>query len=189
MSYEHAPATRLLATHCVACGRALVDAKSVEAGMGPDCRERHGYEDEGSEEQRAEMNRRVFALAVWRSAKRQLDAFGPKPPTSEEAMEHLKAIRAAGFVRLATLLEARLCDVVIKRVSASVLSLHVNYDDRLAHALRMMRLRFDGHSKSWLFEDTKERRVEVFHALCARFPGALGVGTKGVFTLTRAPRS
>lgn len=42
-TYENAPSTKMLATHCCACGRALRDAVSVEAGMGPDCRERHGY--------------------------------------------------------------------------------------------------------------------------------------------------
>lgn len=45
-AYENAPSTVLLATHCCACGRALRDAVSVEAGMGPDCREKHGYDDE-----------------------------------------------------------------------------------------------------------------------------------------------
>lgn len=44
-TYENAPATRMLATHCAVCSRPLVDAASVEAGMGPDCRDRHGYDD------------------------------------------------------------------------------------------------------------------------------------------------
>lgn len=43
MSYENAPATKLVATHCAACARPLVDAVSVETGMGPDCRKKHGY--------------------------------------------------------------------------------------------------------------------------------------------------
>lgn len=43
MSYENAPATKLLATACACCGRALVDAVSVERGVGPDCAEMHGY--------------------------------------------------------------------------------------------------------------------------------------------------
>lgn len=38
MSYTNAPATRLLATHCAICGRALVDADSVSQGVGPECR-------------------------------------------------------------------------------------------------------------------------------------------------------
>lgn len=43
MSYENAPATKMLATHCCACNRPLVDAKSVEYGIGPECRKRHGH--------------------------------------------------------------------------------------------------------------------------------------------------
>lgn len=45
MTYENAPSTRLLATHCACCNRPLRDAESVERGIGPDCAERHGYGD------------------------------------------------------------------------------------------------------------------------------------------------
>ncbi len=181
-TYENASATKLLATHCVACGRVLVDSKSVEVGMGPDCRERHGYEDEGTDETRAEMNRRIHALALWRSSKKQL-SFGQKPPTVDEAAEHLKAVREAGFVRLATILEDRLCDVVIKRVSASVLALHTNYDGQLVDALRKMHLRYDSHTKSWLFMDEKKDRNDLFRVLCSRLHGKLGIGPKGLFVM------
>lgn len=37
MSYESAPSTAMLATHCCVCGRPLRDAASVEAGIGPVC--------------------------------------------------------------------------------------------------------------------------------------------------------
>jgi hypothetical protein len=42
MTYENATATKFLATHCACCGKALVDADSVQAGVGPDCRAMHG---------------------------------------------------------------------------------------------------------------------------------------------------
>lgn len=45
MTYENAPSTKLLATHCACCGRALRDAVSVERGVGPDCAERYGYDE------------------------------------------------------------------------------------------------------------------------------------------------
>lgn len=41
--YTLAPAVSLVATDCAACSRPLLDAVSVEAGMGPTCRKRHGY--------------------------------------------------------------------------------------------------------------------------------------------------
>lgn len=41
--YENAPATRMLAIYCACCRKPLVDAKSVETGMGPVCRGKHGF--------------------------------------------------------------------------------------------------------------------------------------------------
>ena len=45
MSYELAPATALLDTECLCCGRALLDAASVTAGVGPVCRQNYGYNE------------------------------------------------------------------------------------------------------------------------------------------------
>lgn len=42
MTHDAAPATQLVATHCLFCHRALVDALSVERGIGPVCAEKHG---------------------------------------------------------------------------------------------------------------------------------------------------
>jgi len=41
MTYENAPATKLMCSNCVICGRPLVDAISVQMGIGPCCR--HGF--------------------------------------------------------------------------------------------------------------------------------------------------
>lgn len=43
MTYESAPGTLLLASQCAVCARPLLDAVSVETGIGPDCRKKHGY--------------------------------------------------------------------------------------------------------------------------------------------------
>jgi SWI/SNF-related matrix-associated actin-dependent regulator 1 of chromatin subfamily A len=43
MSYELALHTRKVASRCIFCHRALVDADSVQAGAGPDCRAKYGY--------------------------------------------------------------------------------------------------------------------------------------------------
>ena len=62
MSYENAPATKLLATNCCCCGRPLVDATSVELGIGPECR---AGNNEGIEEtQRVLCNRLTHAAAI-----------------------------------------------------------------------------------------------------------------------------
>lgn len=63
MSHENAPATKLLATNCAACGRALVDAESVETGIGPECRKRYATEGKLAESVRAEANQLVWSVA------------------------------------------------------------------------------------------------------------------------------
>jgi hypothetical protein len=47
-AYLNAPATRFVATHCCCCGKALVDALSVERAIGPECFKRHGADVEPS---------------------------------------------------------------------------------------------------------------------------------------------
>lgn len=42
-SYEDAPATKLIAVNCACCARPLLDAISVENGMGAVCRRKHGF--------------------------------------------------------------------------------------------------------------------------------------------------
>jgi hypothetical protein len=62
MSYENATATKLLATHCVCCGRPLVDAISVQLGIGPECR---GHNDAGIEPDVQKIaNEHVFHAAI-----------------------------------------------------------------------------------------------------------------------------
>lgn len=63
MSHENAPATKLLATACACCGRALVDAVSVETGIGPECRKNFGVDFDTTDAAHAEANRLVFEVA------------------------------------------------------------------------------------------------------------------------------
>lgn len=41
--YTASAACQMLATHCACCGKPLVDSDSVETGVGPVCRNKHGY--------------------------------------------------------------------------------------------------------------------------------------------------
>ena len=60
--YENAPATKMLATACVCCGRPLVDATSVELGIGSECRKE--FDGGISEETRKIANEFVFKAAL-----------------------------------------------------------------------------------------------------------------------------
>lgn len=105
MSYENAPSTRLLATHCCACGRALRDAASVEAGMGPDCREKYGYGIEVDEAARAEANR----LVHWIAAAGERDVAG--------LCAAVGRLQVLGFAVLAERLTERTATVQIEEVA------------------------------------------------------------------------
>lgn len=62
-TYANAPATVLLATACACCGRALVDAVSVETGIGPDCREKYGVTFQVGDAAHDEANALVHQVA------------------------------------------------------------------------------------------------------------------------------
>jgi hypothetical protein len=76
MGYENAPATKLLASRCCCCNKELVDAKSVEIGMGPVCRKAHGYDDVLGlpEEARVEANKLIYTIALDREGPNVLAA-------------------------------------------------------------------------------------------------------------------
>jgi hypothetical protein len=104
--YENAPATRLLATHCVVCGRPLVDARSVEMGIGPDCRDQY---DGGIEDQtRQEANKIVHRAAI--AAQRGKIA---------EVMEAADAIEQLGLAGLADAVRSRFSNAQ-KNVTISI---------------------------------------------------------------------
>ena len=63
MTYENAPSTKMMNTHCMACARPLVDAESVTAGLGPICRKRYGRMDHLTAEQRTRANQLISACA------------------------------------------------------------------------------------------------------------------------------
>ena len=63
--YENAVATKMLASHCGICGKALVDALSVERGVGPECYSHLECDTVSvSEDTRKEANRIVYKAAL-----------------------------------------------------------------------------------------------------------------------------
>jgi hypothetical protein len=106
MSYEDAPATKMLATHCVICARPLRDALSAELGIGPVCREKHGWDAEiGSltEEGRIEANGIIHRIAA-------------DPANEALRASGCKDLRALGFSKLAERIEYRGKDAPAREV-------------------------------------------------------------------------
>lgn len=93
MSYEAAPATALVATHCALCGRALVDAESVERGIGPVCADKYGAEV-GPSENRVVANRLIWEIAA--------------KPAANDVPAKVSALRTLGYARVADRIAERL---------------------------------------------------------------------------------
>lgn len=95
MSYEDAPATKLVAKACCICGRPLLEAESIKTGIGPVCAEKTGFGRETlAPGVRAEANRLIYDLAALQ-----------KTPN---AIPRLARLRALGFVEIADRIEKRL---------------------------------------------------------------------------------
>lgn len=180
--YENAPATRLVATNCVACGRPLVDAISVEAGMGPDCRSKHGHAgpEGATEEARTDVNKRVAQLA------RGVEA--------TEAVGHLLIIRAHGFTKLADKLEERLCTVEIVDVEPPpgagpqpVIAVTAPYSEAFTADVKLICWRrWDAANKRWLVAGDSFSRKRVWAFIRRHFPGTIGRGPQGLFPIEGA---
>lgn len=124
MSYELAPGTLLLATHCCLCGRPLLRGMSVERGIGPDCAANYGIDDPviESDIQAASIAldksgmlvdftdpHKAANVLVYRIS---AEPKGPHVAAMVQAIDHL------GFKVLAARLRKRLLKVVDKVVKA-----------------------------------------------------------------------
>jgi len=94
MSYVNSPACELVETNCCCCGRPLVDAVSVETGVGPDCRAKYGY---GEAQAEPDFSAARSVSAYWHHvnpASAERDAFA----SLSEAIEAGDARRAANIL-------------------------------------------------------------------------------------------
>lgn len=174
MSYENAPATRLLATHCAACRRPLVDATSVNCGMGPDCREKHGYYQDVGEEERQLANQLVYKVA--------LGVEVSEMPAICEKIHNL------GFAKLAHVLLDRTAKVKINPIpnEPALLSIDTPYHPDYVTALKAIhpRPRWHKESKTWIVSGaTLANKQAVLNVLKTFFKGSLALGPKGAFVI------
>jgi hypothetical protein len=102
MTYELAPATLLVASRCYICNRPLRDALSVEAGIGPICREKHGYDAPD-----------VPARLIAAGAAITVAVGGPLP-------ENLRGALAAGDAR-------KVCNALVHHIAALPLAAENKY--------------------------------------------------------------
>lgn len=194
MNYENAPATKLIATHCACCGRPLVDAVSVEAGIGPDCREKHGYGEaqgdpnwdaalvyvsnvavDGCEADLGLPAGDAHKAANWLTHKIAIEQTGPR------VLGYTNAIRALGYSKLAARLEKRLAKVHIESANGRFV-VHTPYNPDAIEAFRKINGRkWEKESKAWSFP--AEFKKAVWEILCGYFAGSVGMGPKGLFQI------
>lgn len=167
MSYENAPATKMLATHCAACRRPLLDAKSVEIGLGPDCRKRLGFNIDVAPEARARANKLVYHIAL--------------NPSGVSTLEAAAELRALGFDKLAARIIERTATVVIEENNGELL-VHAPYCETATGDWRTIPgRRWDGKVKCNRVPSNQRRAL--FTLLVKHYPGALASGPKGTFVV------
>lgn len=193
MTYETAPATKLVATHCCVCGRPLVEADSVETGIGPVCAARTKY---GHASHDPDMVRVAEALAglelSWlnladpHKAANQLVHRIAADQSNPLVPRFCAAVDALGYTVLAEVLVKRLAPVVVEvKVEANTLVLTTEFKNRqsplfgtLLTALRGVQgRRWDGERKANLFPLQSKR--SLWSALKSALPaGSVVCGTR-----------
>lgn len=183
MGYENAPATKMLATHCAMCARPLVDARSVDLGIGPDCRKKHGFNEVVDEEARAAANRIVHAVALARANGAPLEG-------DWDALTASTALAGLGFRKLADVLakraavvrvEATRIPVVNSVASTEVLLVFAPYNEAANETWRRIGARWDKERKCRVLPAS--RRALLWDALKKHYAGACALGPKGPFRI------
>lgn len=176
MSYENAPSTQMLATHCAVCGKALRDPLSVEIGMGPDCRKKHGFNVEIDPDARAEANKIIHALSYH---------VGGQAPNPGYLPTAIARVRELGLDHLADVLADRLAPVKISRVDGpgrvghagppeGRIAVRTPYSEEIVSALRKIPGRsWDRELKVNTFPDHPENKRTLWATIRKLFPGAL----------------
>jgi hypothetical protein len=180
-TYENAPATSMLATHCAACGRPLLDAESVELGIGPICRERFGFD---AAERPADWGR-VAELALdgaWPADSRNwanalvhriaIEQRGPGVP------KYIACIDALGFRKLARRIAERVATIIVVDVEGESLLVKTPFSVEFNEAVRAVRgQRFDNARKVRVVPASS--RTELWKAIKTAFgPGTMVAGSR-----------
>lgn len=187
-NYTEAPATILLATNCVCCGRPLVDSCSVELGIGPECR--NGTFPEGL----TDCDREVANLFVFDAA------IAAQAGHAEKVVTIAGHIRDMGFTGLADKVESRFKGGVIKAARNAAITITEDGSTLLV-TTPFRRGDKDAFIAAWRTipgrsYDRKARANRIPAAqkgalwalLQNFFPGKWGTGPKGAFRVPTPPK-
>jgi len=203
MGYEQAKVAKLAASNCICCGRTLLDAVSVELGIGPVCRDKYLPADLGaSEAQRTEANKLVAIAALDSTANAQ-------------KLELADQVSALGFPLFADIVRKRFTKKTIV-ITATEMKFHgeevfpvlivqtpfgpatskfnyqlkncVPWKDRKALWAFLDKPTKAKKSiwKGWAVKSTPKIKRDIYEALKSCFPGEKVLGPKGTFVLAES---
>lgn len=191
MNYENLRSTKLLATHCICCGRALRDAASVEYGVGPVCREKYGFNETIDEEARREVNQLIWHAAL-------------PDTTAQEKLEDADDIERLGLVGVANKIRERFLTSAIRITAEKVtfgkgdwarecdaLIVLTPYDrEKVGEFKAALKAAFDWRDLTPVYENKKfrgwavkgsEAKQLLWDVLLRIYPNTAGFGPKGYF--------
>ena len=193
MSYETAPSTILLATHCAACNRPLRDADSVEAGMGPDCREKHGYECAQREPDWAKVNHIVDGFdegafgdvsRFYGDEKKLANALVHRAACASRGNRapYIECIAALGFTTLAAKLAEGNGEVVEIKRDGSLFFVVTPYNPAFVGGLKEARIgaRWNPERKAWTVPTDDRARAGLWRVVKAHYAGAMLASERGL---------
>jgi len=189
MSYQNSAACQIVATHCACCGKPLVDAKSVELGIGPVCRKKYGFDIDVPNAVRKEANSIVYALAVAVST----------ALVTLQTLELVTALALLGFQKIADIFTFRCIDITIEVVNNEAdgerylvrapYNPDFNHDSWIKgrYGVKVVpSLAPEGTKKKqfhWSFPKNEIARKRIWNALQRHHAGSIAMGPNGPFEI------
>lgn len=170
MSYENAPQTHMLATHCIICGKELCDAESVEAGIGPVCRKKTEYKAVCTEENRIAANKHIHTVACSKD--------------TDERIASMNALLDLGFTGVVTAMLKAVADVKVAVTDDGRYAVKTPYNPDVVYAMRNVPgRRWDKTNKVNTFPASS--KGALWKVLQEHYDGSIGVGPKGIFKVAK----
>jgi hypothetical protein len=190
MDYTAAPATKMLATNCACCSLPLVDAVSVETGVGPECRRKHGFAKPDTEVTYApgcvlvsevpEGAEIVAGTSAVRELVNRLVYRIARDQAGANVITWTNAVRALGYTKLAARVAKRLAAVEIEADGVGYVVRARHFSDEHLAAMRSVPGRRRDRENRCDRVPLSSRQA-LFAALTKAHPGQVAQGPKGLF--------
>lgn len=191
MSYLNSPSIEIVATKCFLCNRPLLDANSVESGIGPICKKKIGYFDENSQDDYkyenigiSEIDNAVLeklSINDCRGAVNSLINFCSRCIKDKELIiKIVKQIDNLGYKELSKKIFYYICDIIIEQDNDL---LYISYpkDRRMDWVINKNNGKWDSKLEKYIINKNNKKRI--WGAFKKFFPGSFCIGPKGVFKI------